>query len=104
MPHIGRRLCLLVCVSSLALSLSLNGLTAKFAFARATSSPLAASLDAGFAVDWMQLIYDRVKAEKVDAPSASRIYAYAGETLYQSVVDGIPGEVSLIRQIKRMPC
>src|SRR5262244_3478314 len=66
-------------------------------------SPLTADLDTKFAVDWMQTIYDRVKADAVDAPGASRVYAYASVTLYEAVVPGIPGDVSLSTQIKGMP-
>src|SRR5579859_2245714 len=66
-------------------------------------SPLAADLDTKFAVDWMQTIYDRVKADTVDAPGASRVYAYAGVTLYEAVEPGIPGDVSLSTQLKAMP-
>ena len=66
-------------------------------------SPLASTLDPAFAVDWMQLVYDHVKAETVDAPSASRVYAYAGVTLYEAVRPGIPGDVSLSTQIKNAP-
>src|SRR5690349_15214547 len=99
MSRMGQRLCIVL----LSLILGLSGLPARFALAKVSTSPLAASLDADFAVDWMQTIYDRVKADKADAPSASRIYAYAGLTLYQSVVDGIPGDVSLSTQIKGLP-
>lgn len=68
----------------------------------ASTSPLTASLDTGFAVDWMQFYYDHVKAETVDAPGASRVYAYAGVTLYEALAPGIPGDVSLSTQLKGM--
>src|SRR5260221_4932066 len=67
------------------------------------ASPIAANLDPGFAVEWMRLMYDRVKADTVNAPAASRVYAYAGVTLYEAVVSGIPGDVSLSTQIKSWP-
>jgi membrane-associated phospholipid phosphatase len=73
------------------------------AFALSAKSPSAADLDATFATNWIQLYYDHVKADTVDAPGASRVYAYAGVTLYEAVVPGIPGDVSLSTQIKGMP-
>ena len=90
----------------LAMSLaSMNGLLLTHASsARATSaSPLTATLDPAFAVDWMRVVYNNVKADTVDAPSASRVYAYSGVTLYEAVLPGIPGDVSLATQIKDMP-
>lgn len=66
-------------------------------------SPLAADYDPQFAVDWMNLLYDRVEAEGVSAPGASRLYAYAGITLYEAVLHGIPGNNSLAWQINDMP-
>ena len=61
------------------------------------------SLDPHFAVDWMQLIYDRVYAEGINPPAAARIYAYAGITLYESLLNGIPGNLTLAGQIVHMP-
>ena len=99
-----RRLFLFVTIL-LTFSLALGSAFSRSARAQGTkpASPLAADLDTGFAVDWMQLFYDRVKAETVDAPGASRVYAYAGVTLYEALVPGIPGDVSLSKQLKDMP-
>jgi len=66
-------------------------------------SPATSTLDASFAVDWMQTLYDHVKAETVNAPAASRVYAYAGVTLYEAVRPGIPGDLPLSTQITGMP-
>ncbi len=66
-------------------------------------SALAADLDAAFAVQWMQLTYDHIKAQTVSAPDASRVYAYVGVTLYEAVYNGIPGNVALETQLKAMP-
>src|SRR5579859_3146643 len=75
------------------------------AFAQGTqpASPLASTFDAGFATQWIQMIYNQVKAEKVDAPGGSRVYAYVGITLYEAVAPGIPNDVSLSTQLKGMP-
>src|SRR3954453_5434893 len=71
--------------------------------AQTTGSVLAENLDAKVAQDWMRLLYDRVQAETVNAPAASRIYAYAGVTLYQAVLPGIPGNNSLSGQLNDFP-
>jgi hypothetical protein len=63
-----------------------------------TGTP-AAQLDASVLVKWMQLLYDRVEAESVSAPGASRLYGYAGVTAYQSVLPGIPEGISLNGQL-----
>jgi membrane-associated phospholipid phosphatase len=55
------------------------------------------------AVDWMNLLYERVQTEKSSAPGASRIYAYAGITLYESLLGGMPDNVTLAGQIWHMP-
>src|SRR3954447_9040912 len=83
----------LITVSLLVLSMMLSAVWTGPALAQGAkpASPLAADLDATFAVDWMRLFYDRVKADTVNAPGAGRVYAYAGVTLYESVAPGIPG-------------
>ena len=60
-------------------------------------------LDPAFAVDWIQLIYDRIYAEGHNPPLAARVYGYAGITLYESLLNGIPGNYSLAGQIVHMP-
>jgi hypothetical protein len=98
---IGRAVILGLCLS---LMMSLTPVNSLIASAHAASlSPLTATLDPAFAVEWMRLVYSNVKADTVDAPSASRVYAYAGVTLYEAVLPGIPGDVSLSTQIKDMP-
>src|SRR5262249_48044590 len=61
-------------------------------------SVLAAQDDATVAVEWMQLLYNRVQAESISAPGAARLYAYAGVTVYQAVLPGMPGTLSLSGQ------
>lgn len=55
------------------------------------------------AVRWMQLLYDRIQAEGISAPAASRLYAYAGIALYEAVQPGIPNSFSMGRQLNGMP-
>ncbi len=73
------------------------------ALAQATKPVSANDLDSKFAVEWMRLTYANVKAEVVNAPAASRVYAYAGITVYESVSQGLDGYVSLRNSIKSMP-
>lgn len=59
--------------------------------------------DPQYVVEWMELLYRLVQSEGVNAPAASRVYGYAGVTLYESLVNGIPGNNSLAGQIWHMP-
>jgi hypothetical protein len=59
----------------------------------------ATELEATNAVQWMQLLYKLVQAEAVNPAQASRVYAYAGVTLYESVLPGIEGNNSLAGQL-----
>ncbi len=70
---------------------------------QAEALPVAADLEADVLVQWMDLLYQRVEANTVDAPAASRLYAYAGITAYQSVLGGIPEGFSLSGQLTSMP-
>src|SRR5690349_14503248 len=78
-PTMRQRALAFVTAPILVLSLALGGLYTHSASAQParSASPLASSLDAGFAVDWIQQVYDLVKAETVNAPAASRVYAYS---------------------------
>lgn len=91
-----RRIALLVMlVVSSCLSLSFRSL--------AQESTLAADQNSDTALAWMDLTYRLVQSEAVNAPAASRIYAYAGVTLYEAVVNGMPDNSSLASQISSMP-
>jgi hypothetical protein len=57
----------------------------------------------GLAVQWMELLYRRIEAEKFSAPAAARLYAYAGVTLYEAVHPGIPDSFSMSRQLNGLP-
>jgi hypothetical protein len=66
-------------------------------------SPEAYTLDTEPVVEWMNFFYTLVESERINAPAASRLYAYAGITAYESVLGGIPGNNSLAGQIWHMP-
>lgn len=73
-------------------------------FASAQDSlPLAAELAPTILVKWMQLLYDRIEVEKISAPAASRLYAYAGVTSYQSILPGMPEGISMSGQVTALP-
>jgi hypothetical protein len=65
-------------------------------------APGADEFDADLAVGWMDLTTDLVKAEKWTPPTASRLYGYAGVTLYESVVHGMPNNLSLVGQLNEL--
>ena len=66
----------------------------------AESSASTASFDATVATRWMQVFYDIVKSNTgLTPPVASRAYGYAGVTLYESVVAGMPDYQSLAGQL-----
>lgn len=55
------------------------------------------------AVEWIDLLYRRIEAEGVSAPAAARIYGYAGVTLYESLLGGMPNNITLAGQLWHMP-
>jgi hypothetical protein len=67
------------------------------------ASPRVDTLPPDVAVKWMQLLYDRVREEAISAPAASRLYAYAGVTLYESLLPGMPDNFTLIGQVNQFP-
>lgn len=73
------------------------------AAAQSTESIPANEHEPDVLVNWMELLYDRVKAETINAPAASRLYAYAGITGYQAVVPGIQGGISMSGQVYDLP-
>lgn len=52
------------------------------------------------AIEWMELFRKGIKSEGKNGPEASRIFAYAGIALYQSVLPGIYPNQSLEGQVK----
>jgi WD40 repeat protein len=53
--------------------------------------------------EWMQLLVDRVQADRLSPPLASRIYAYEAVTLYEAVGPGMSGYKSLQGQLNGLP-
>ncbi|MDZ4764198.1 MAG: vanadium-dependent haloperoxidase [Chloroflexota bacterium] len=66
-------------------------------------STLTSELDPAPIVEWMELVRARVHAETVNAPAASRLYAYAGITVYESLLPGMTQFRSLAYQVNGMP-
>ncbi|MGB1287680.1 MAG: vanadium-dependent haloperoxidase [Aggregatilineales bacterium] len=60
----------------------------------------ATELESTLANDWMMLLYELVRDETINAPMASRFYAYAAVALYEGVAPGIPGNFSLSSQLE----
>jgi hypothetical protein len=69
----------------------------------AQNRPLVRDLDPRYATEWIDLVYMRVQAERESPTTSSRVYGYAGVTLYESLVGGMPDYVSLTEQIGHMP-
>ena len=65
-------------------------------------TPGAEEFSADMAVSWMDLATDLAKAERWTPPSASRLFGYAGVTLYESVVNGMPNNRSLVGQLNEL--
>src|SRR5215213_690781 len=63
----------------------------------------AEELDRKYEIQWMDTVYDAVRAETVNAPAASRVYAYAGVAYYEAIVNGMSSFNSLAGQIESMP-
>ena len=60
----------------------------------------ATQYSSDIAVEWMEIFRTIAKTEKLNPPRASRLYSYAGITLYESVVSGMSGYKSLDNQLK----
>jgi hypothetical protein len=67
------------------------------------NSVLADSLSPRVANEWMQLLYDRIREDGVSAPAASRLYAYAAITLYESILAGMPDNFTMTGQVTSFP-
>jgi hypothetical protein len=91
-------------ISVWGIALAILCLPVKLVFAQDDSlSVLTTEHDPDVAVEWMDLTYRIVQGEAVNAPAASRIYAYAGVTLYESVVNGMPDNYSMAGQVTDLP-
>lgn len=69
----------------------------------AQDSVLVRDLDPQFATEWIDTVYLRVQAQRESPTTSSRVYGYAGVTLYESLVNGMPDYESLSEQIGHMP-
>jgi hypothetical protein len=56
--------------------------------------------EGALAHEWMQLGYGIVKENFLYGPDASRVYAYLGMTIWESVYGGIPNAKSMADQVK----
>lgn len=65
----------------------------------AVASPTADTFPAHYARQWMTALSNCVKGDSISPPVAARTYAYGGITLYESVVHGMPGHLSLAGQL-----
>ncbi len=63
------------------------------------ASALTETLDPALVVEWMQLMRQRIQAERFNPPAAARAYGYAGITIYESLYPGMPNNRSLAFQV-----
>jgi len=52
---------------------------------------------------WMELTYDMVRDSGYSPPAAARVFGYAGVTVYEAVLGGMPRNLSLAGQLNQMP-
>lgn len=71
--------------------------------AQAGTSVPTAEHDPQMATDWMRFVYELVRDETVNAPAASRVYAYTAIALYEAVVPGMPNNYSVSGQLEDLP-
>ena len=94
------KLIMLTCLLVLLLGFSLPmTLTAQD---EAVSTPTN-EFDSSMATDWVMFVYELVRDETVNAPAASRVYAYTGVALYEAVVFGMPNNFSIGGQMEGLP-
>lgn len=68
-----------------------------------TEEALTESFGPEMAQEWINLLYERVQADAINAPQAARIYGYGGVTLYEALVPGMPLNLSLAGQLNGFP-
>jgi hypothetical protein len=68
-----------------------------------TTASANANDEAQIAVRWMERLIATIRDEQMSPPVASRIYAYAGITLYEAVLPSMPQNRSLSGQLLAMP-
>jgi hypothetical protein len=67
--------------------------------ATAIASPNTSTFPAHYARQWMAALANCVRGDTISPPVAARTYAYGAVTLYESVVHGMPGHLSLSGQL-----
>ena len=98
--RLSRRAMLRAGLSGLAAALVAGGPVASRGFGRAGAAPISADdLPADVAWRWFEALYDVIKAESIPPTRASRIFAIASVTLYESVVDSTTRHRSLAGQL-----
>jgi hypothetical protein len=101
-PFIRRSLSLGMSIVAATVILSLVPRASTAAPAAQYDGPFAAELPATDVVRWMHALYDRIEAEAISAPAASRLYGYAGITVYEAAVPGMPDNRSLSGQLNEL--
>lgn len=66
------------------------------------ASPNSSELPAEFVAEWMTQLYNRVQEERLSAPAASRMYAYAGIAAYEGMVPWAGENRSLSGQLNEL--
>lgn len=84
-----------------ALALGAGGRPA--AGAGPAAPPLASSLPAGPALDWITAVYELVRLENLTPPAAARVYAHSAIAMYEATVAAMPAHLSLGRQLTGLP-
>jgi len=59
--------------------------------------------DPGALVEWLSLLNETVKSERISPPKAARIHGYVATAFYEGLVHGYPGYRSVAGQINGLP-
>lgn len=70
--------------------------------AQGNSSLLVENYDSTLARDWVLEVYELVRDNEINAPAASRVYAYTSIALYEGLVNGMPANFSIGGQISSL--
>src|SRR5690554_4989240 len=87
-------------VAALMVALATFGLACDEALDPPPTHPAPLDRDPGdMVVGWMNLTLDRVQTDRLNPPMASRVLAYSGVTLYESLLGGMPQQRSFGGQL-----
>jgi len=98
LPSLRRTCWSLLAAVSLLIGVSLT-ITSCDEDATTVTPPAETTFDSYLAQVWFSLTYNRVKAEGITPPPASRIYGYFGVTMYEAVVGGSSKHESVASQL-----